>query len=69
MPGTVWDKKMNRNGGCPALAYDIVGGIYQPLTKHNIGGIWRQKYAQDTTKKKKSNSEKKKNQDGVKKAE
>ena len=53
MPGTVWDKKMNRNGGCPALAYDIVGGIYQPLTKHNIGGIWRQKYAQDTTKKKK----------------
>lgn len=69
MPGTVWDKKMNRHGCCPALAYDIVGGIYQPLTKHNIGGICKQKYEQDTTKKRVINSEKKKNQDGVKNAE
>jgi len=43
MPGTMWDKTMKRDGFCPALAYDIVGGIYQPLTKHNTEGLWREK--------------------------
>lgn len=35
MPGTRWDKKMNRHGCCPTVSYNIVEGIYQPLTKHN----------------------------------
>lgn len=48
MPGTVWDRKMNQYGCCPNPAYDMVGAMYQPLTKPNTEEFGeRQKYEQD----------------------
>lgn len=51
MPGTVWDRKMNQYGCCPNPAYDMVGAMYQPLTKPNTEEFGeRQKYEQDTAR-------------------